>query len=435
MDDAPPRWLKLQVPGYRLLLYRFDIEPESYTLYITDLHNVWVEFLPYQQIIQRADANKTCNIDPKTSLSEFYRFLEKLEAILAIELNELAQRSIKMKRQGMSLSINTKDPPPESLEQAYSQSQSQSLHSAPENNVLDWTFCLIPLEMTDPRFILVFQTLILGLVGVIDSQGQQISDLMSLLRKKDFHLRHLREEYHVTDQPRIHRDAALQFVPDQWKANWKTQRESIGEAGTADVEDVLTRSMNEHAQTIWGFHAHGCRWQGSMSITIGQSYSPMHTLPLIPSSPPALANGPNDGEITASSDDEPEVKKEQREVTPALTYPVLSSPLHSPHKRHRSDINPEEPPNPSPKKRMRQFSNPSSSLALDLGSMRRPSNPVTSVSVNTLLKRPSPLQISSPTATAVPAKDCETELEERKKELEARLAGKSTRASRPKRRF
>lgn len=450
MEDAPPRWLKLQVPGYRLLLHRFDIEAESYTLYITDLRHVWIEFLPYQQIIQRADrtSTKTCNIDPKQSLANFRRVLEMLGKALTMKLDELSERSITLnkRKSAMTLLVKTKDPPPESLEQIYSQSQSQShslRSSQPEQNSLEWKFSLLPLEMSDPRYILVFQTLILGLVGVIDAQGQQISDLMTLIRKKDFHLRHLREEYHITEQPRIHREASRTFNPDEWKDGWISQREEAGEAGAADVDEILTRSMTERVPPLWGFHALGCVWRGSMVMT-DQSSSPVSRdkLPegMIPSSPPLLYNNPDEGESTASEDDVVPDMKEEPKAAYVLTFPLSSSPLHSPQKRKfpAFDSLASEPPSPSPKKRMRQFSTASSSLASDLDSKRRPAQMLptpTLPGANTIQK--STLESSSvPTTTAVSAeKSHETELEKRKKELEARLAGKSGRASRPKRRF
>lgn len=44
--NTPPRWNKLNIPGFKLLLYRLDLEnenPNVYTLFVTNMVHIWVE--------------------------------------------------------------------------------------------------------------------------------------------------------------------------------------------------------------------------------------------------------------------------------------------------------------------------------------------------------------------------------------------------------
>lgn len=535
MDDSPPRWLKLQVPGYRLLLYRFDIEAESYCLYLTDLSRVWLEALPYQKILQRADTSSNGigspykGIDPGQNLAEFYRFLGVLEEGLGADPSDLVQRTLSqtqsLNQNSMVLHLKLSEARTVYFP-AHQASQSQS---QPDTSpALGWTFHLAPLAPTDPRFLLAFQTLILGLVGVVDAQGQQISELTGLLRKKDFHLRHLREEIGHTTEPRIHVDAWRQFKPEAWQSDWTSVRLNLQEKGTEDVDVVLGRAVTERAKPLWGFHAHGCRWAGSMLMrddglgalplkSSASSKKKKKEVPegLLPSSPPPFEptqqtqQPPSLHDDSTASEDEPIAAgdddafatsslpniKEEPECTPVPSnYDISSSPLRSPHKRRRPlGLNPSEPPSPSPKKRMRTETIPlqpqpvRSALALEMEAKRRPpgdiplaplaasaasviaanngstivtdgpsrlvsslqssSNPIpappTSSSSSTnststastsaqtaAITKPDPDTTTSTTSTAT-----SNSTDSRRKELELRVAGKTGKPTRPKRRF
>lgn len=403
MDDSPPVWFKLNVPGSRLLLCRFDIEAETYALYVTDLTQIWVEALTYQQILQRAD---DCivggGLDPKRSMNEFYALLEKLSEHLAApapsatsKTGSATEKSTKMQNREMVLSVKiVEEIAASELSQTYSQSQS---YTPTHETSINWTFKLTLMSKADPRYLVVFQTIMLGLIGVVDAQGQQISELMVLLRKKDFHLRHLREEYHDTTEPHIHREAARTFVPSTWQHDWKSRREeaALADATTLDVEEVLTRAFTDYATPLWGFHSAGRHWSGSLNDAVAgaspeqaaykQSKRNKARDSLLPSSPPPLQLSQRNSysqsqsqrsqplitpeEESTQSEDEVPVKTEQESpaaIPAALPLPSLS-PLKSPSKRKRGDglidlANlKSEPPSPSPK-RQRQTTAFSSSL-------------------------------------------------------------------------
>lgn len=44
--NSPPRWNRLCIPGYQLLMYRLDCDPlnaNTYTLFVTNMVHIWVE--------------------------------------------------------------------------------------------------------------------------------------------------------------------------------------------------------------------------------------------------------------------------------------------------------------------------------------------------------------------------------------------------------
>lgn len=471
METSPPQWLKLQVPGFRLLLYRFDIEPESYAFYVTDLNSVWCEDLAYQQIIERADDCTTpfCGIDPKQSVDQFRAFLDMLAVGLAEPTgggeDDRVLRSIKLDGTRLNLTlkitqqIHMAPEASQSQSQSYSQTQGSSSYSHSQTSLgthsetcVDWSFFLTSIPKANHRYTYAFQTIVLGLAGIVDAQGQQISDLMTVLRQKDFHLRHLREEYHDMREPRIHREAFRQFVPAAWQADWKARRDLAGTAvggGQADVDEVVTRAVTEYGGALWGYHAFGRHWTGSTDAVTGSGVlSSSTSLPVAwhpelarsslaqSSPPPAGTAQPNyiadaapateaasvGDETTASEEEDeladlPQIKPDPLSIpssaaaTPLTTYLPSSSPLRSPQKRRQSELLSSEPPTPSPKKRAKYGGLPaldpaartgSGSLVLDLDSKRK--SAVKSELKSFIMGRPvstASLQSSSvPTATA-----------------------------------
>lgn len=255
MEKSPPKWHRLPTDSH-LLLYRFDWESDNYTLYVTDLQNVYVELLSYKQIIKRAfhyNTVGTAGIEPQANLSEFYLLLERLETGLTIPnttrvVNAGTSRSTS---RGLRLELEVKFPP---SDQYAPESQSQRLFIP--NPVLSWHFMAQPLPSNDPLHVMAFQTLLVGLLGIIDAQRNQIDDLCTLLKKKDFHLRHLKAETGATSEPAIHKDAYRPFERAPWIARWIIDRVK----GEEDIVNIVRRLFTTTADMLWGYHARGRIW-------------------------------------------------------------------------------------------------------------------------------------------------------------------------------
>jgi len=309
MEKSPPKWHRLPTDSH-LLLYRFDWEPDHYTFYLTDLQNVYVELLSYKQIIKRAfhyDTVGSAGIEPQANLSEFYLLLGRLESGLTMA----DTTRVSSPRHGLQLDLQVKFPP---SDQYASQSQSQRLFNP--NPVLSWHFAARPLPSTDPLHAMAFQTLLAGLLGVIDAQHNQIGDLCTLLKKKDFHLRHLKDETGGTSEPAIHKDAYGPFERGPWISQWLVDRAQEGED---DIVNIVRRSFAPAADMLWGYHARGRAWTDKQARLIK-----LDNAALLESSNAEEEN--DDDEITESEGESESIPKLIRRNS------VLSSPLQSPRK-------------------------------------------------------------------------------------------------------
>lgn len=319
MENSPPKWHRLPTDSH-LLLYRFDWESDNYTLYVTDLQNVYVELLSYKQIIKRAfhyNTVGTAGIEPQANLSEFYVLLDRLETGLTIAnttrvVNKGTSRSTS---RGLRLELEVKFPP---TDQYASESQSQRLFIP--NPVLSWHFMVQPLPSNDPLHVMAFQTLLVGLLGIIDSQRNQIDDLCTLLKKKDFHLRHLKAETGATSEPAIHKDAYRPFERAPWTARWIIDRSK----GEEDIMNIVRRLFTTAADMLWGYHARGRIWTDKDGRLIKLS-----NFKLLEQKEKFLTDNDKNGDTDESTDSESNM-----ESIPKLIRrnSVLSSPLQSPKK-------------------------------------------------------------------------------------------------------
>lgn len=212
-----------------------------------------------------------------------------------------------------SLDIKTSySPPPNTQSQShynsYSSSQSQSnpysnlsSNSQPTNaSPFHWTFHLTKMPPTDPRHLTLLRSLILGLVGIIDTLSSQKQALFDVLRRKDAVLMDLREAYGDSRYaPKRYKNVFFKrFVGTAWEEHWKEERkgggggkecgggerglenesgrrrgdrglDGGGERGGAknkeDIAKIVDRAISS-SQQLWGFHATGDQWTGSLSI-------------------------------------------------------------------------------------------------------------------------------------------------------------------------
>jgi hypothetical protein len=309
MEKSPPKWHRLPIDSH-LLLYRFDWGSDYYTLYLTDLQKVYVELLSYKQIVKRAFHYNTvgnAGIEPQANLSEFYLLLGRLEAGLTMANTTRVSSS---NSSGLQLELQVTFP---SNDQYASQSQSQRLFNP--NPVLSWHFMVRPLPSNDPLHVMAFQTLLAGLLGVIDAQHNQIGDLCTLLKKKDFHLRHLKDEIGAKNEPAIHKDAYSPFERAPWITQWLVDRSQGDED---DIVNIVRRSFSPVADLLWGYHARGCIWTDKRARLIKLDNAAL------------LEHNNNEEE----NDDETTESEGESESIPKLIRrnSVLSSPLQSPRK-------------------------------------------------------------------------------------------------------
>jgi hypothetical protein len=153
---------------------------------------------------------------------------------------------------GLQLKLQVNTP---SNDQYASQSQSQRLFNS--NPVLLWHFRVRPLPSNGPMHVMAFQTLLAGLLGVIDAQHDQIGDLCTLLKKKYFHFRHLKDETSAKNEPAIHKDAYGPFERASWITQWLVD---WSQGDENDIVNIVRRSFSSVANLLWGYHARGRIW-------------------------------------------------------------------------------------------------------------------------------------------------------------------------------
>ncbi|KAF5098179.1 hypothetical protein D0Z00_002127 [Geotrichum galactomycetum] len=165
---------------------------------------------------------------------------------------------------------------------------------------------------------MAFQTLLVGLLGVIDAQNNQIGDLCALLKKKDFHLRHLKDETGGKSEPAIHKEAYGSFERAPWITQWLVDR---AQGDEDDIVNIVRRSFSPAADMLWGYHARGRVWTDKQArlIKLDNTADLEHK------------NNNNeeendDGETTESEGESESIPKLIRRNS------VLSSPLQSPRK-------------------------------------------------------------------------------------------------------
>ncbi|KZF24465.1 XLF-domain-containing protein [Xylona heveae TC161] len=158
------RWTILQnlsasIPLPPLLL-KCNFEPDSYTILVSDLRNVWSESLGRRQIIRRALNNDT-SIDPSEDPSQLRILLEKLQIPLTGADNGTTLRLLPASAEG-ELIAKAKIPLPEPL------------------RPLEWEFNLVSANEASIK-----EALILPLLATVSAQSRELDFLIGLLKEKD----------------------------------------------------------------------------------------------------------------------------------------------------------------------------------------------------------------------------------------------------------
>lgn len=147
------------------------------------------------------------------------------------------------------------------IQNTHSSSQLQHALFAHDQQ-FEWDFHLTEMLSDNPRHLVLFRSLVLGLLGVVDSLSAQKQELFTILRRKDFIILDLRDVYGDAEYcPQRYRSEFKQFVPSDWEEQWKRTKIGQGE----DIATVVERAMSS-SQSDWGWHASGDQWTGSLSI-------------------------------------------------------------------------------------------------------------------------------------------------------------------------
>lgn len=165
------------------------------------------------------------------------------------------------------------------MSRSNSQSQSQkciSNTSSTSTSNFTWIFNLTEMPSTDPRYLLLLRSLLLGLIGVVDTLTSQKEDLFSILWRKDIVLLDLKETYgDALYKPPRYKTEFRRFSSKDWESEWTKSRRkhhhhynlefSNSSANNGDIASIVDRAL-KNSQKVWGFHAHGDFWTGTMSI-------------------------------------------------------------------------------------------------------------------------------------------------------------------------
>lgn len=140
--------------------------------------------------------------------------------------------------------------------------QSQRNSQKKEYPPFKWEFRLQPIESGNPILQTLFQSLILGLIGIVDTLCAQRHELYEIIHRKDINLLDLSEAYgNSTYKPKRYKAEFKKFQKTDWETRWYTSRIS----GCDSLANVFDRAMDS-AQPVWGFHAIGRHWAGALTI-------------------------------------------------------------------------------------------------------------------------------------------------------------------------
>lgn len=165
----------------------------------------------------------------------------------------------------------------QSQSQVYSYSQSSlSSSSLPSSRrdsgagaatgtAFEWRFFLKPMEPLDPRRSALQQSLVLGLIGVVDTLFTQRKELFDVIRRKDIVLSDIKDAYaNSSYKPRRHKGDFARFVADAWSAQYLERRAQ----GADELHNVVERAIDT-AQPIWGYHSLGPQWNRDAAECVG----------------------------------------------------------------------------------------------------------------------------------------------------------------------
>lgn len=149
-------------------------------------------------------------------------------------------------------------------------SSQQSQHSSQKKKEYPpfrWEFKLHSIKSGNPLLQTLFQSLILGLVGIVDTLCAQRHELFEIIHRKDINLLDLSEAYgNSAYKPKRYKAEYKKFQKKEWETKWFSARVS----GCDNLVNVFDRAMDS-AQPVWGFHAVGKHWTGKLTIVKSES--------------------------------------------------------------------------------------------------------------------------------------------------------------------